>query len=39
LGKTLTMNIAAGPSEGIRAASTTTGSLNTNDFRPSVDVV
>jgi hypothetical protein len=34
-----TMKRAAGPSDGIRAASTTTGSLNTNDFNASVDVV
>ncbi len=34
-----TMKRAAGPSDGIRAESTTTGSLNTNDFNASVDVV
>lgn len=38
-GWSFTMKRAAGPSDGIRAASTTTGSLNTNDFNASVDVV
>lgn len=33
------MKMAAGPSEGIRAESTTTGSLNTKNLSASVDVV